>query len=195
MDLLKQALSTNTKTVLDDIPEGKKLLKILTYPNPKLRGISAPIPKDANQENINNLVSLMRYAMEFYGGVGLAAPQVGVHYRLLLVSRQTAHNAQGVDGPLTMLNPEIVHLEGTQSAPEGCLSFPGIRAAHVLRGETVIVQFEDLERKHNELELTGFQAQIVQHEIDHLNGILFIDKVSRLKKDMILQRYKKTGRL
>jgi peptide deformylase len=120
-------------------------------------------------------------------GVGLAAPQVGVSERLIVLD---VRNKEGTTGLITLINPEIIEAEGRVVEEEGCLSLPGI-TENVARAERVLVRGHDLEEREREIEAEGLLAVALQHEIDHLEGILFIDRVSRLKRGIIQRKIRK----
>lgn len=161
-----------------------KPLKILTYPNPKLRRKSVAV-KERNLPEIQKLIEHMFKTMRFYQGIGLAAPQVGVGFRVAVVDLQDGHTE-----PLALINPEIVKREGEMELVEGCLSFPH-SSGHVQRSSKIEVRFLDYEGQEKTITAEGLLAACIQHEIDHINGILFIDHLSNLKRDMIIKRIKK----
>jgi len=124
-------------------------------------------------------------------GIGLAAPQVGVSRRLIVMDPTRDEEAKT---PLTMVNPEILSRGSEMRVhDEGCLSIPDI-TAEVERPALTRVSYLDLEGKKQEIELEGIWSTLVQHEIDHLNGVLFIDYLSRLKRDMIVKKFTKLKR-
>jgi peptide deformylase len=120
-------------------------------------------------------------------GVGLAAPQVGVSERLIVLD---VRNREGTTGLITLINPEIIEAEGRVVEEEGCLSLPGI-TENVVRAERVLVRGHDLDEREQEIEAEGLLAVALQHEIDHLEGILFIDRISRLKRGIIQRKMRK----
>jgi peptide deformylase len=120
-------------------------------------------------------------------GVGLAAPQVGVSERLIVLD---VRNREGTTGLITLINPEIIEEEGRVVEEEGCLSLPGI-TENVVRAERVLVRGHDLDEREQEIEAEGLLAVALQHEIDHLEGILFIDRISRLKRGIIQRKMRK----
>lgn len=162
-------------------PSKKRPLKILLYPDPKLKRICQPANKEKLEE-VNQFINLMFDTMNFYNGIGLAAPQVGVGMRVIVGD---------VDGKqFAMINPEIVDSEGEITLLEGCLSFP-YGTGEVSRNERIVVRFLDREWNEQEQAFEGLIAACIQHEIDHLNGILFIDRVSRMRKQILLKKSKK----
>jgi peptide deformylase len=119
-------------------------------------------------------------------GIGLAAPQLGVPVRLAVVD--VGWTEEGAEkSPLVLVNPEIVHREGTITWTEGCLSVPDFQA-DVERAERVRLRATDLDGKPLEIEAEGLEAVCFQHEIDHLDGVLFIDRISRLKRSMYVRK-------
>jgi peptide deformylase len=160
------------------------LLPILEFPDPRLRKKAAPVAQvdDALRRVIDDLFETM-YAAP---GIGLAATQVDIHQRLLVADVSVEKNA-----PHVLINPEIIEeSEDPHVYKEGCLSFPE-QFADVTRPKDVRVRYLDLQGKQQEETLTGLLATCVQHEIDHLNGIVFVDHISSLKRDMILRKLKK----
>jgi peptide deformylase len=159
--------------------------KIRVYPDPILQVKAAEI------ENIDGrvvgLAEDMAETMYAAPGVGLAAPQVGVSERLIVVD---IRNREGATGLITLINPEIIEAEGRVVEEEGCLSLPGI-TENVTRAERVLVRGHDLDEREQEIEAEGLLAVALQHEIDHLEGILFIDRISRLKRGIIQRKMRK----
>jgi peptide deformylase len=119
-------------------------------------------------------------------GIGLAAPQVGVSLRLLVVGDAEGRGAQ------VLVNPAITEQGGSVTAEEGCLSLPGIFAP-VTRAEWVTLQAEDLDGAPVSMTARGFRARVFQHEIDHLDGVLFIDRLAPVVRDRIKRKIKKEG--
>ena len=160
--------------------------EILTYPNPFLRRTVAPVKvlDDALQTTIEDMTETM-YAEP---GVGLAATQIGVDQRIIVFD---VSPSDGPRHPDALINPEIVFEEGRQlSENEGCLSVPEFRS-DVERFYKVKVRGMNRKGEPVELEAEGFPSIVLQHEIDHLNGILFIDRISRLKREMYKRRVRK----
>ena len=159
------------------------ILPILTAPDPLLKKISKPVEKvDAETRR---LMDDMLETMYLAPGIGLAAPQVGVLKRVIVVDIER----EGVKtGPLCMANPEIVAVsDADASYEEGCLSVPE-HYAEVSRPSRVTIRYLDRDNEIRTLEAEGLLATCLQHEIDHLDGILFIDKISALKRNMILRK-------
>lgn len=128
---------------------------------------------DGFNDRIKELVEDMIETMYDAEGVGLAAPQVGVLRRVIVVDIG--------DGPIVLINPVIISQDGQQIGPEGCLSVPGVNEK-VMRPLNVIVKYQDIEGKERSIKGNEFLARALCHEIDHLNGILFIDKIVKREK-------------
>lgn len=164
------------------------MLKILTYPNPILRKKAEEIRQI--DERVVALAREMAETMYAAPGIGLAAPQVGESLRLIVVD---VAYPEGEPDLKVIVNPEIVHREGSILMEEGCLSLPGVRA-EVERASRVLVRGYDLKGRPLEIEAEGLMAVCLQHEIDHLDGVLFIDHLGRLKRSLIERRLKKAQR-
>ncbi|MBL8064885.1 MAG: peptide deformylase [Chthonomonadaceae bacterium] len=139
---------------------------ILKFPHDALRTPSKAVAKVTKKQQI--LVDSMLRIMRQAHGVGLAAPQLGIHERVIVIAPQGKQMA--------LINPKVVSSSGTAVGEEGCLSIPGLYG-DVERPETVVVEAMDRKGREMTLEMTGMSARVVQHEIDHLDGVLFIDKV------------------
>lgn len=161
------------------------LLQILKYPDPRLKEVAKPIVEISRE--IKKLAMDMVETMYNGRGVGLAATQVGVPYRLIVIDVEQLEKAPNL---IICINPEIIHHEGKTKDDEGCLSVPGYTAP-VERFKKVTVQFLDLYGEKREITAEDFFAKAFQHEIDHLDGILFIDRLGRLRKELFLKRFKK----
>ncbi len=170
------------------------LLPIFEVPDPILRQISAPV--ETVDDSLRGLIDDMFATMYAAPGIGLAAIQVGVPKRLLVIDLQEPEEEGGepVKKPLVFINPEILETsETTQPYQEGCLSVPE-HYADVLRPDRVRARWLDRDGQSHEEWIDGLLAICLQHEIDHLNGILFIDHLSRLKRDMIMKKLIKARR-
>jgi peptide deformylase len=166
------------------------LRPVLQFPDPRLKRKSAPVGEIT--EAIRALAQDMIEVMYDEPGIGLAAPQVGEAIRLVVMD--TGWNEEGGEkNPRVMVNPEIVLREGTLTWTEGCLSVPDFQA-EVERSARVVVRYTDLDGNAHEEDVTELRAVCFQHEIDHLDGILFIDRISRLKRSLYVQRRKKALR-
>ena len=157
------------------------MLTIVKYPNPVLRRKAVSI-HDID-EDIRRLSDDMIEAMYLDEGVGLAAPQVGVSKRLIVLDVG--------QGPMTLINPEIFRSEEEQhTVEEGCLSLPGIRI-DIARPTQIIVRGIDDKGETREIQAEGLIARVLQHEIDHLNGILIIDHASSIQRSLLKPKLKK----
>ena len=163
------------------------LREIVKFPDARLKKISEPI-RDITDEH-RELASDMCEVMYDEPGIGLAAPQVGESIRLIVVD--TGWTEEGAERqPLVVVNPEILEPEGTVVWNEGCLSVPDY-TADVERAERVLLRGLDLDGKPIEERVEGLRAVCFQHEVDHLEGILFIDRISRLKRGIYVKKRKK----
>lgn len=163
-------------------------LKIFEYPHPVLKQKSKKVSKiDAE---LHRLLDDMLETMYAAAGVGLAAPQVGVLKRVVVID--ISHEDEGEKrSPLYLVNPEIIwHSEEESCQFEGCLSLPD-QSAEVNRFKQVRVHYQDYDGKEKEISADGLLAVALQHEIDHLDGILYIDHISRLKRQMLLKKLQK----
>lgn len=161
-------------------------LKILTYPDKFLSEPTKPV--ENIDEKIRNLIKDMASIMYQAPGIGLAAIQVGINKSLLIYDVSPRDEKRSLQ---VLINPRIIESEGkTISEDEGCLSVPDFRA-NVKRAASVLVEGFDSEEKPLRIEAEGLLAVVLQHEIDHLNGILFIDRISSLKREMYKRRVKK----
>ena len=162
------------------------ILEVITYPNKILRQPAKPI-RDIDGD-IQALIDDMAATMYAAPGVGLAAIQVGIDKSLLIYDLRTKEEKPSLQ---VLINPSIISSEGAFiSEDEGCLSVPDFRA-NVKRAATILVEGVDREGKSLHIEADGFLAVILQHEIDHLNGKLFIDRISPLKRELYKRRMKK----
>ena len=164
---------------------------IVEVPDPRLRQISSPVEEVT--DDVRDLVSDMFETMYDAPGIGLAAIQVGVPKRILVIDLQepTEEGGEPVRDPRVFINPEIL-TTSDEDVPytEGCLSVPD-QYAEVDRPDAIRARWLDLDGKQREEEIDGLLAVCLQHEMDHLNGVLFIDHLSRLKRDMILRKLAK----
>ena len=170
------------------------LLPIIEIPDPILRAESAPV--EAINDDVTRLVRDMFDTMYAAPGIGLAAVQVAVPRRLLVIDLQDPEEEGGepVRKPWVFINPEIVQQsDDWKTYNEGCLSIPD-QYAEVERPATVCATWLDETGKQREGEFDGLMAVCLQHEVDHLNGVLFIDHLSRLKRDMVVKKVLKARR-
>jgi peptide deformylase len=164
------------------------LLEILQPPHPVLKTRASPV--EAIDEDVRRLVADMFETMYKAPGIGLAAPQVGVGKRVVVIDVAEGEERR----PTTLVNPEILwRSEELATAEEGCLSLPS-QFAEVTRPAAVRVRYRDADWTEHEVEADGLLARCLQHEIDHLDGILFVDHLSALRRNMILRRLAKARR-
>jgi peptide deformylase len=162
---------------------------LIILPDPLLRQVSKPLERV--DEPLRKLADDMLETMYDAPGIGLAAIQVGEPLRMLVIDIAKEGEERA---PQVFINPEIVHSSDERSVyEEGCLSIPDYYA-EVERPASVRVRFLDREGKEQEITADGVMATCLQHEIDHLNGVLFIDHISRLKRDMVVKKFKKLAR-
>ena len=163
------------------------LLPILHYPDPRLHRVAAPVA--VVDATIRKLINDMAETMYAAPGIGLAATQVDIHQRVIVIDASEAR-----DGLQVFVNPEIVQSSGSAETEEGCLSVPGV-FEWVPRAERITVRALDGEGKPFTLEAEGLLAVCIQHEIDHLEGKVFVEYLSRLKQTRIAARLKKQQRV
>jgi peptide deformylase len=159
--------------------------EIVIWPDPVLKDIAAPA--DRVDDDIRRLLDDMAETMYAADGVGLAAPQIAVKRRVVVIDTSPRQEGQRL---IHLVNPEIARHEGNTTYTEGCLSIPG-EAEDVERAAKVWVRALDYHGKPFELEADGLLAIALQHEIDHLNGTLFVDHLSSLKREIIKKRMKR----
>ena len=170
--------------------ETMALREIRKYPDPVLRQKTGRV--DTLDAALERLINDMVETMHAAPGVGLAANQVGGPLQVALISLSAREEKAQRHPLLVLINPEMLSLEGSITEEEGCLSLPEYTEM-VKRASKVKVRAQDRAGKPFEVEAEGLLAKALQHEIDHLNGLLFIDRLSPLKKDIFKRRYKKTA--
>ena len=161
------------------------ILKIRHYPDTVLKKVAAPI--DDFDDSLRQLAHDMAETMYAAPGVGLAAPQVGISKRLTVIDCSSREEDSQL---LVLVNPEIIDREGETFEEEGCLSVPEYYA-RIPRSAKVTVRFQDLDQRMHTIEAGGLTAIACQHEIDHLDGILFVDRLSPLKRSIFRKKWKK----
>jgi peptide deformylase len=169
------------------VPAGppRKIYPIVKYGDPKLEKASVAVTTfDAELEELVEDMFASMYAAQ---GVGLAAPQIGKNIRLTVVDVTVGKNPEA---KIVLINPEIIHAEGEKREEEGCLSIPGFRG-YVVRPQFVTVRAQDAKGEFFEIRGEDLLARAFCHEIDHLNGILFIQHLSMLKRDLMKRKIKK----
>jgi peptide deformylase len=160
---------------------------IILYPDPILKTVCEPVAQLDGETDalVRDLIDTMVAAGH---SVGVAAPQIGVTRRVVVVD--VSKSKLGRDnnhGLLVMINPEILETEGRETMREGCMSVPDY-TGNVTRAESVVVQFLDRQGKERVIRVGGFEAVAIQHELDHLDGYLFLDRVSSLKTDVFRRK-------
>ena len=162
------------------------ILTILEFPDPRLRKKAAPV--EVVDDRLRELIDDMFETMYEAPGIGLAATQVDVHKRLLIVDVSADQS-----DPYVLINPKILEKDGTAITAEGCLSVPGYYE-EVERAESIRVMFQNRDGDEVEIETEGLLAVCVQHEIDHLEGKLFVDYLSEAKRSRIRKRLERDRR-
>ncbi len=163
------------------------VLNILEFPDPRLRTKAAPV--DSVDDGIRQIADDMLETMYTAKGVGLAATQVNVHKRIIVIDVSEEKNT-----PLFLINPEILDQEGAEESEEGCLSVPGF-FENVRRAQKVTLQALNRDGERFELDAEGFLAVCIQHEMDHLEGKLFVDYLTPLKRQRIKKKLEKLHRI
>ncbi len=165
------------------------LLPILEFPDPRLRTRAAPVDlATVGSAGFQRLLDDMFETMYEAPGIGLAASQVDVHQRFMVIDVSEEKNA-----PQVFINPEILASDGDQVYQEGCLSVPGIYA-DVTRANRITVRYLERDGQPRELDTDGLLAVCIQHEMDHLDGKLFVDYLSPLKREMVRKKLAKQRR-
>ncbi|HBT96225.1 MAG TPA: peptide deformylase [Desulfobulbaceae bacterium] len=162
------------------------IVKIYEFPDPVLRKATAAV--ETFDDELRQLAEDMAVTMFDAPGVGLAAPQIGESIKMIVVDHSRQEDNPGTW--LALVNPEIIAAEGRQCGSEGCLSMPDL-TSKVNRYHTVTVRYLDLHGEPREIVAEDRFAVVLQHEIDHLNGVLFLDHLSSLKRNLYLKKYKK----
>jgi peptide deformylase len=171
---------------MPDMSETLETLPILMVPDPILKARARPVRAD-DMERVRSLLPRMFATMYRAPGIGLAAPQVGVGMRFAVVDVTQDERP----APMVLINPEVVaRSEELATREEGCLSLPG-QYADVTRPARVTVRYTDAEGERRQVDAQGLLSACIQHEIDHLDGVLFVDHLSALKRNMILRRLAK----
>ncbi len=173
------------------------LMKILKFPDPALKALASPV--DRVDDDVRQLMDDMLEIMYDAPGMGLAAPQVGISKRVIVIDcakrEATEDEPEVPPDPVFIANPEIIWAsEETCEHEEGCLSIPEVYG-NVTRPAEVKTRFLDKNGEIREMHCKGIMARCIQHEIDHLNGVLFINHISRLKRERIVRKFSKANRL
>jgi peptide deformylase len=182
-----ESVAATTETVAPAVPAGppRKIYSIIKYGDPILEKPTPAITEFGPE--LEELTEDMFASMYAAQGVGLAAPQIGKNLRLTVVDVTAGKNPEG---KIVLINPEIIHAEGEKREEEGCLSLPGFRG-YVVRPQFVTVKAQNAKGEPFEIRGEDLLARAFCHEIDHLNGILFIQHLSMLKRDLIRRKIKK----
>lgn len=159
-------------------------LRVIKYGNPVLRMKAASIT--TIDDSIRQLADEMIKIMKEQEGIGLAAPQVAESRSLFVIDLSLIEN-EGV--PMAVINPEIISATGKSVLEEGCLCVPDIRE-EITRAETIRVKYQDIHGNSHEETIAGLKARVFQHEIDHLNGILFVDRLGSMKRKLLQKKLK-----
>ena len=181
----KSTSSETTQAPAATVSAARKIYKIVKFGDPILEKPTAPVKNfDAKLEELAEDMFASMYAAQ---GVGLAAPQVGLALRMAVVDVTGGKNPEA---KIVLANPEVIHAEGEKREEEGCLSIPGFRG-YVIRPQFVTVKAQNAKGETFEIRGEDLLARAFCHEIDHLNGILFIQHLSMLKRDLIKRKIKK----
>jgi peptide deformylase len=167
------------------VTEALKIHEVVKYPDPVLARVCEPVT--VFDAALRTLVAEMFESMYVAQGIGLAAPQIALLHRLTVIDISYKKNAQD---KLVLINPEVVETRGKQVEEEGCLSLPEIREK-VARAAWVKVKAQNERGEWFEVEGEELLARAILHEVDHLNGVLFIDRISRLKREFVLRKIRK----
>jgi len=166
------------------------VLEILTYPDERLKQVSAPVEQfdDELRAFIGDLEETMRAGP---GGVGIAAPQVGRFQRVVIVDCSVTRKPVPNHGRMVLVNPEITHWEGMAKGREGCMSVPDY-TGNVIRAEAIELRAFDVDGNEQYFGCEGFEARAVQHEMDHLEGMLFLDRLVSRRNDLFRRKVYQT---
>ena len=168
------------------------ILDIRTLPDPTLKQVSEPVTgfDDALRAFVDDLEETRRNGP---ATVGIAAPQVGHFRRIVIIDCSSTRKPVPNHGRLVLVNPEITHWEGYEMGREGCLSVPDY-TGNVIRATRIHLVARDPEGQSLEFDMEGYEARAAQHEIDHLDGKLFIDHISKLKREMVVRKFTKMAK-
>jgi peptide deformylase len=162
---------------------------ILLYPDPILKQVAEPVA-EVDETAVVVVQDLVDTMVDSGHSVGVAAPQIGVLLRIVVIDvSQSKLGRDNNHGRLEMINPEIIEKSGSKVMREGCMSVPDY-TGNVTRAEHIVVEFTDRSGQLRVIEASGFEAVAIQHELDHLDGLLFLDRVSSLKTDLYRRKSK-----
>jgi peptide deformylase len=165
-------------------------MDILIYPDQRLKQLSESV-ETIDAEILSFIEALEQTRMQGPGAVGIAAPQVDVFKRVVIVDVSNMRKPVDNHGHMIMVNPEITAWEGMEMGREGCLSVPDF-TGNVIRAEKIKMHYTDEAGTHHEIESSGFEARAIQHEMDHLDGLLFLDRLVSRRSDLFKRKnYKK----
>ncbi|MBI5141003.1 MAG: peptide deformylase [Nitrospirae bacterium] len=166
------------------------LLRIRKYPEDILRRQALPV-ENVRDAELQRLIDDMIETMHDAPGIGLAAPQVGVSRRICVIDVSGSEQPESAGPVHVLINPEILDASEQIVAEEGCLSIPGYHC-DVKRYGRVIARYTDRDGNHQEIVATDLLCRAIQHELDHLNGVLFVDRIGSFRKELFKRRYKKS---
>ncbi len=168
------------------------ILKILEYPNPLLKQVSKPV--EIFDETLQAFIADLEETMDAGpGATGIAAPQVGRFERILYIDASMMKRKVKNHGRMVLINPVIVNQEGSEVGREGCLSVPDY-TGNVIRATKITLQTQDAEGVEHTFQMEGFEARLVQHEMDHLDGMLFLDRLVNRRNGLFKRKvYKKSA--
>lgn len=162
---------------------------ILCYPDPILKRVAEPVA-EGDKTVASVIQDLVDTMVDAGHSVGVAAPQIGVLRRVVVVDVSKSKLGRGNNhGLLEMVNPEVIEKSGSTTMREGCMSVPDY-TGNVTRAEHIVVEYNDRSGRQHVIEASGFEAVAIQHELDHLDGLLFLDRVSSLKTDLYRRKAK-----
>ena len=162
------------------------VLQILTYPDDRLKNVSADVAQ-IDPEMTRFIQDLEATRQAGPGAVGIAAPQVGRQQRIVIVDVSMTRKPCDNHGHMIMINPEITEWDGMAMGREGCLSVPEF-TGNVIRAEKIKLHYLDIEGQQHEIESHGFEARAIQHEMDHLDGLLFLDRLVSRRSDLFKRK-------
>lgn len=158
-------------------------LKLIKYSDPKFKRVCSHVRKQSNWKEIRQIIELMFKTMYVYRGFGLSAPQAGIALRIIVVDDQGDHK-------YAMINPKIVSFDEELELEEACISYPGV-SGYTKRHNKIVVSYLDPDAKPHKIQLEGRISALIQHEIDHLDGISYTKRMSKLHSDRINKKMKK----
>lgn len=161
-------------------------MDILIYPDQRLKQLSESV-EDIDKEILSFIEELEQMRLAGPGAVGIAAPQVNMFKRVVIVDVSKMRKPVDNHGHMIMINPEITSWEGMEMGREGCLSVPDF-TGNVIRAEKIKLHYTDETGKSHEIESTGFEARAIQHEMDHLDGLLFLDRLVSRRSDLFKRK-------